>query len=76
MYCCVVVQLIKQLQSHLATISIIVMGSSTSRPNAVTALQAGASDYVRKPVIKEEFVARIERHVQRQVSASSWVLSE
>lgn len=61
-------QLIKQFQAQLPTVAIIIMGSATSRPNAVTALNAGAADFMRKPVDEDELVARIERHVQRQVS--------
>uniref|UniRef100_A0A7S0RU76 Response regulatory domain-containing protein n=1 Tax=Chlamydomonas leiostraca TaxID=1034604 RepID=A0A7S0RU76_9CHLO len=60
------IQLIKQFQAQLPTVAIIIMGSATSRPNAVTALNAGAADYMRKPVDEDELVARIERHVQRQ----------
>lgn len=60
-------QLIKQLHAQLSTVAVIVTGSHTSRPSAVSALQAGAADYMRKPVDHDELIARIERHVQRQV---------
>ncbi len=60
-------QLIKQLQGHNPTVAIIVLGSPATRPGCITALQAGAADHLRKPVDVDELMARIERHVQRQV---------
>lgn len=61
-------QLIKHIQHRYPMIAIIVLGSGQSPPNAVASLQAGAADFMVQPVDVEELMARIERHVQRQVS--------
>ncbi|GAX80917.1 hypothetical protein CEUSTIGMA_g8352.t1 [Chlamydomonas eustigma] len=61
-------QLIKQLQVQNATVAIVVLGSQGGKVDAVSALQAGAADFMLKPLDLDEMVARIERHVQRQHS--------
>lgn len=70
MVCCQALaglQVIKQLLAHHSTAAVILMGGSECRVSATRALQAGACDFVRKPVDLEELMARIERSVQRQV---------
>ncbi len=43
------------------------MGEPGGRVSAVSALQGGAADFMHKPLDLDELVARLERHVQRQV---------
>ncbi|KAG2495444.1 hypothetical protein HYH03_006390 [Edaphochlamys debaryana] len=59
-------QLIRQLQAVNPTVSILVLGSRGGALSPVAALQAGASDFMTKPLDLDELVARVERHVQRQ----------
>ena len=61
--------MIKQLQSKNPTVAIMCLGSSSGGCDGVTALQGGAADFMIKPLDLDELVARIERHVQRQVCA-------
>ncbi|KAL6764484.1 hypothetical protein V8C86DRAFT_2476438 [Haematococcus lacustris] len=61
-------RLIEQVNSMNVTVATLVMGSVTTRPDAITSLTAGAADHMCKPVDLEELVARIGRHVQRQHS--------
>ena len=61
--------IIRNLQSQQPLASIICIGSVDSSMDAVSCLQAGAVDYLRKPLdaaTQEELLARIERHVARQ----------
>ncbi|PNW77668.1 hypothetical protein CHLRE_10g446450v5 [Chlamydomonas reinhardtii] len=59
-------QLIKALQALNPTVAVLVLGSRGGPMGAVAALQAGAADYMVKPLDLDEVVARVERHVQRQ----------
>ncbi|KXZ47531.1 hypothetical protein GPECTOR_34g690 [Gonium pectorale] len=58
--------LILQLQGLNPTVAVLVLGSVGGPLSAVGALQAGAADYMAKPLALDELVARVERHVQRQ----------
>ncbi|GLI63425.1 hypothetical protein VaNZ11_006395 [Volvox africanus] len=59
-------QLIRQLQGLNPTVAVIVLGSKGGPLTVVQALQAGAADFMSKPLNIDELVARVERHVQRQ----------
>ncbi|GIM02551.1 hypothetical protein Vretimale_7365 [Volvox reticuliferus] len=59
-------QLIRQLQGLNPTVAVIVLGSKGGPLTVVQALQAGAADFMLKPLNLDELVARVERHVQRQ----------
>ncbi|GFR44507.1 hypothetical protein Agub_g5772 [Astrephomene gubernaculifera] len=59
-------QLIMQLQSLNPTVAVMVLGARGGPLPAVQALQAGAADFMAKPLSLDELVARVERHVQRQ----------
>ncbi|GLC61812.1 hypothetical protein PLESTB_001805700 [Pleodorina starrii] len=59
-------QLIRQLQGLNPTVAVLVLGSRGGPLSAVQALQAGAADFMMKPLHLDELVARVERHVQRQ----------
>ena len=60
-------QMIKQLQAKNPTVAIMCVGGPGGGIDVVTALQGGAADYMTKPLDLDELIARIERHVQRQV---------
>lgn len=49
------------------TVAIMVLGSLGGTTSSVASLQAGATDYMTKPLDLEELIARVGRHVQRQV---------
>ena len=60
---------IRNLQAQQPLASIICIGAVDSKLDAISCLQAGAVDYLRKPLDaekQEELLARIERHVARQ----------
>jgi CheY-like chemotaxis protein len=60
------IELIKQIKSNVITRDIpIIMctGIMTSSENLETALNAGANDYIRKPVDKIELIARLKANL-------------
>jgi CheY-like chemotaxis protein len=61
-------RLIEQVAAANVTVATVVLASPMVRPDAVSALLAGAADHMRKPVDMDELVARVGRHVQRQHS--------
>ena len=61
--------MIKQFQKANPAIAILGLGQpgEGDKLDAVSALQAGAADFMKRPLDLNELVARVERHVQRQV---------
>jgi DNA-binding response OmpR family regulator len=49
---------------------IIFISSSNTRADCTTALELGADDFVRKPIVVEELLARMEAHLRRSAHAT------
>ncbi|KAG1663578.1 hypothetical protein FOA52_013198 [Chlamydomonas sp. UWO 241] len=60
------IALIAKLQGLNATTAILLMGTRGGVVSPEAALQAGATDFMARPVDLDEMIARIERHVLRQ----------
>lgn len=57
-------KLIKRSKQH-AHIPVVIMAERASEIDAVTALEVGAEDYVRKPLLVRELLARLKKILQR-----------
>lgn len=50
-------------------IAVIMVTAYASMDSAITALKAGAYDYIKKPIVKEDLVHSVERALERQYLA-------
>ncbi|UVE69064.1 response regulator transcription factor [Burkholderia pyrrocinia] len=53
------------IRARFPDLPVIVLGHAVLEQDAVSALRAGADDFVRKPVLEDEFVARIAALIRR-----------
>ncbi|MCU9952230.1 MULTISPECIES: response regulator transcription factor [Burkholderia] len=53
------------IRARFPDLPVIVLGSAVLEHEVVSALRAGADDFVRKPVLEDEFVARITALLRR-----------
>lgn len=58
-------KLMKRSQ-ELAHIPVVIISERDSEIDAVTALEVGAEDYIRKPVMAREIITRVKKILQRQ----------
>lgn len=58
-------QLLEALQQRLPGLPVVVMTGHGSVPSAVRAMQAGAANYIIKPVSRDELLVILERAIQR-----------
>jgi len=58
--------LLEELQERRPGLPVVVMTGHGSVPSAVRAMQAGAANYIIKPVSRDELLVLLERALQRQ----------
>ncbi len=54
-----------RVQSHTANTPIIFLTGNTSSNNVVDALNSGGDDFIRKPFVPRELIARVRAHIRR-----------
>jgi DNA-binding response OmpR family regulator len=52
-------------QTHTANTPIIFLTGNTSSNNVVDALNSGGDDFIRKPFVPRELIARVQAHIRR-----------
>lgn len=52
-------------QAHTANTPIIFLTGNTSSNNVVDALNSGGDDFIRKPFVPRELIARVQAHIRR-----------
>ncbi|WP_350130339.1 response regulator [Imperialibacter sp.] len=58
-----IVELIKTIRSHSATVPIVIAGKNCRLCDAVDALRAGASDYVEAPIVDRVLIESVEKAI-------------
>lgn len=54
-----------RVQSHTANTPIIFLTGNTSSNNVVDAFNSGGDDFIRKPFVPRELIARVRAHIRR-----------
>ena len=57
-------ELLKEVRTHWPDLRVVVMTGFGSVPDAVAAMKAGASDYIIKPIERDELLLLLERALQ------------
>jgi DNA-binding response OmpR family regulator len=57
---------IMKRSKKMAHIPVVIMADRDSEIDAVTALEVGAEDYIRKPILVRELLTRLKKIIQRK----------
>lgn len=60
-------EVLARLRQNDPDIAVIMVTAYASMESAIEALKAGAYDYIRKPIVKEDLVHAVNRAIERQI---------